>query len=92
MWRELCSWTGTPEECKAKFGGVPKGALLFILENDGGERARGYYDGLGNASHIGVYTGIGQGAVHASSSKGKVCESKFAGKTIRNGGWNRSGL
>lgn len=92
MWRQMCTWTGTPEECKKTFGKIPVGALLFILENDGGEVARGYTDGLGNASHVGVYTGIGDGAVHASSSRGCVAASKFKGKTIPNGGWNRVGL
>lgn len=50
-------WVGTPEECKKVFGGVPKGALLFIHVFDGGEVARGYKDGLGNAKHIGIKTG-----------------------------------
>lgn len=34
----------------------------------------------------------GNGAIHSSSSRGCVCTSKFAGKTIPNGGWNRVGL
>ncbi len=85
-------WVGTPEECRKRFGSIPKGAFLFILKNDGGETTRGYRDGLGNASHIGLYTGRGQGALHSSSSRGCVCESTFAGKTIRNGGWNTVGL
>ena len=50
-------WTGTPEECRKKFGSIPEGAILFIHAFDGGEEARGYHDGLGNASHIGVKTG-----------------------------------
>ena len=85
-------WVGTPEECKEHFGAIPKGAFLFILKQDGGEKARGYQDGLGNASHIGLYTGRGQGAIHSSSSRGCVTDSAFAGKTIRNGGWNTVGL
>ena len=50
-------WVGSPEECKKKFGSIPKGALLFIHVFDGGEVARGYKDGLGNAKHIGFKTG-----------------------------------
>lgn len=94
-WYRECKkngWVGTPEDCKRKFGTIPKGAFLFILENDGGEEKRGYHDGLGNASHIGVYTGTRQGAVHSSSTRKCVAESVFTGKTIRNGGWNRVGL
>lgn len=34
----------------------------------------------------------GDGAIHSSSSRGGVNTSKFAGKTIPNGGWNRVGL
>ena len=85
-------WVGSPEECKAKFGSVPKGATLFIHAFDGGEQKRGYYDGLGNASHIGIKTGTGKGAIHSSSSRGCVAESEFHDKTIRNGGWNTVGL
>ena len=35
---------------------------------------------------------FGNGAIHSSSSRGKVCTSKFRGETIKNGGWNRVGL
>ena len=85
-------WIGTPEQCKKKFGSVPKGALLFIHAFDGGEIKRGYHDDFGNASHIGIKTGRGKGAIHSSSSRGGVVESEFNDKTIRNGGWNRVGL
>ena len=89
-WRN-CVWTGTPEQCKAAFGAVPPGAWVFIVsDNDGGapEKYRG--DGLGDAGHMGVY--LGGCAIHASSSRGYVAESKFEGKTIKNGGWNMIGL
>ena len=91
MWRDMV-WRGSPEECRSAFGRIPLGAFLYILKDDGGERARGYQDGLGNASHVGVYTGSGKGAVHASASRGCVAESAFSGKTVHNGGWNRVGL
>lgn len=91
-WYRKMTWVGTPEECKQKFRTIPKGAILFILENDGGEVQRGYHDGLGNASHMGIYTNRGKGAIHSSQSRGCVCESEFHGKTIPNGGWNRIGL
>lgn len=91
MWRDM-AWKGTPEECKKKFGCIPVGAWLYIVSDNGGEVARGYRDGLGNAEHVGVYTGETLGAVHASASRGKVADSTFEGKTIRNGGWNQVGL
>ena len=107
-------WTGTPEECRKIFGSIPPGAFLFILSQNGKEPEKYRGDGIGNASHIGIYTGMtgdqmvdiaeasgdtmnprdcnyGSGAIHSSSSRGKVCTSSFAGKSI-NGGWNRIGL
>ena len=91
-WYRAMSWTGTPEECKARFGSIPDGAFLFILEQDGKEPAKYRRDGIGNASHIGIKTGKRQGAIHSSSSRGCVCESVFNDRTVRNGGWNRVGL
>lgn len=91
MYRDM-AWIGTPEECVAKYGSIPIGAWLYILEQDGGEPAKYKADGIGNASHVGVYTGSGKGAIHSSASRGEVCESAFAGKTIKNGGWNRVGF
>lgn len=94
-WYRKCQaegWVGPPEECVKIFGSVPKGAFLFIHAFDGGEKKRGYHDGLGNASHIGLKTGRGKGAIHSSSSRKKVAESEFHDKTIRNGGWNQVGL
>ena len=91
-WFREMTWTGTPEECVKVFGCVPKGAFLFIWADDGGEIKRGYHDGKGNASHIGIKTGRGKGAIHSSSSRGCVTESEFNDKTIKHGGWNRVGL
>ena len=86
-------WCGTPEECKAEFGRIPKGALVFIRE-DVSEDTPGKYrdDGIGDITHIGIKTGRGKGAIHSSKSRGGVCESDFKDKTIPNGGWNRVGL
>ena len=81
----------TPEECVRQLGTVPPGAFLFILAQDGGEPAKYRPDGLGNASHIGIVTGRGEGAIHSSASRGCVAESRFRNKTI-SGGWNRVGL
>ena len=90
-WFRKMTWTGSPEECKRKFGKIPVGAFLFIHNFDGGEVKRGYTDGLGNASHIGVYIAREDGAIHSSSTRGCVAYSKFVGKTIK-GGWNMIGL
>lgn len=81
----------TPEECVRQLGTVPHGAILFIHAYDGKEEKVGYHDGFGNASHIGIRTARSEGAIHSSSSRGCVAESKFKNKTI-NGGWNMVGL
>ena len=51
-------WVGTPEECKKKYGKIPRGAFLFVLKQDGGEPEKYQGDGIGNANHIGIYTGM----------------------------------
>ena len=65
------------------------------MEFDGNEPAKYKIDGIGNASHIGIYTGLytkGQkGAMASSKSKNGVIYSYFEGKTI-DGSWNRVGL
>ena len=92
-WYRKMDWVGTPEECKARFGCIPKGALLFILEAVSDSTPAKYReDGIGDATHIGIKTGQGKGAIHSSKSRGGVCESDFRDKTIPNGGWNRVGL
>ena len=112
-WYREMTWVGSPEDCKRQFGEIPKGAFLFILDRDGKEPAKYQSDGIGNASHIGIKTGMtgkqmvelagadgnqnanqfnkGDGALHSSASRGRVCTSVFKDKTIR-GGWNRIGL
>ena len=86
-------WAGPPEECARRFGSVPKGALLFILEPVSADTpAKFRSDGVGDAAHMGIVTGRGEGAIHSSQSKGGVVNSRFRGQTIPNGGWNRVGL
>ena len=76
-----------------QFGSVPKGALLFILEDVGPKTpAKFRNDGIGDVTHMGIVTGRNEGAIHSSQSRGGVVTSKFKGKTIPNGGWNRVGL
>ena len=49
-------WVGSPEDCKQKYGFIPPGAFLFILKQDGNEPSKYKSDGIGNASHIGIFT------------------------------------
>ena len=85
-----CVWKNTPEACIEEFGCIPDGAWLFIVSADG-VPAKYQGDDYGNASHMGVRICKGT-AIHASASRGKVAESVFNDKTVRNGGWNMVGL
>ena len=78
MWRNHITWKGTIEECKQKFGGIPPGAFLFLLKWDGGETARGYHDGLGNATHVGLYVGTSPLPVMDSQPTGGVQYRKLS--------------
>ena len=81
--RNACSWIGTKEECIKQFGFIPVGAWAFIWDNTGNEKQRGYYDGLGNYSHIGIY--VGDNLVRDST---RYKDSK--GNYVRNGPANRA--
>ena len=59
MWRNALSWRGTIAEAVDKFGQIPDGSWAFMLKHDGGEKEKGYNDGEGNASHVGIYVGGG---------------------------------
>ena len=69
MWRNYIGWKGTIEECKKKFGCIPQGAFLFLLKWDGKEEEKGYTDGLGNASHVGLYLGTTPSPLYGLSGK-----------------------
>ena len=66
-------WAGTPEECVKKFGCIPDGAILFIHHYDGKEPEKYRKDGIGNANHIGLKTGMtGQQMVDVAVAAGNT--------------------
>ena len=95
MFRNACSWTGTIAEAK-RLGYLVPGAVLFIVDHNGGEPSSYKGDGLGNASHIGFYLGEPGfydtwlhkqcNAAHSSASRGRAC-----GSTLKNA-WTHVGL
>lgn len=90
MWRNLLSQKGSIEDGVACFGGIPLGALIFIVDHDGGEPDR-YQDDEGNAWH--VYVKISDDMlIHASASNLMVTTRLFNDATIANGGPNAYGL
>lgn len=67
MWRSALKWKGTREEYKETYGAdIIPGVWVFGWKNDGGEVARGYKDGEGNAYHIGIYIGNGE-VIHSTT-------------------------
>ena len=80
MYRNACS-----EIVPLAIARLQPGMLLFIVAHDGGEPDRYKADGLGNASHVGWYTGGTYEVVHSSASKGGVVSS-----TLKNG-WTHAG-
>ena len=93
MARNAVSWLGTKEEAIAQFGEIPLGAWAFIWENKTGkEKDRGYYDGKGNYSHIGIY--VGENTVRDSTrykdSSGKYIRDGVADRSLN--AFNRIGL
>ena len=61
MWRDAV----TDREPITTIENIPAGALVFTVKNDGGERARGYNDNMGNAKHVGLYLGNGD-VIHST--------------------------
>lgn len=70
MYRNYFQWRGTKSECEKAFGRIPQGALVFKCRNDGGEKEKGYTDGLGNFYHVGMYVGSEQGNIINSTAGG----------------------
>lgn len=84
MYRNACD-SVHPLEVALREGLMSPGCVLFIVEQDGQEPDRYKADTLGNASHIGIYTGGTPEVVHSSSSRGGV-----VGSTLKNG-WTHVG-
>ena len=98
MYRNACSWVGTLEEAK-KEGRLVPGAALFIVEFDGKEPDEYKVDGLGNASHVGMYVGPNALTDVDKNGKSRVCDvvhssasmERVAGSTLKNA-WTHVGL
>lgn len=92
MARHAVSWIGTKEECIKKFGYIPVGAWAFMWDNTGNEKKRGYYDGLGNYSHIGIFVGddIVRDSTKIKNSSGAVIRDGVGNRPLS--AFNRIGL
>jgi len=93
MARHAVSWIGTKDECRKQFGSIPPGSWAFIWENKtGNEKTRGYSDGLGNYSHIGIYVGgdIVRDSTRWKNSSGEYVRDGVADRALS--AFNRIGL
>ncbi len=85
MIRRACTGIYTVSEARGR-GLIAPGWLVYILKQDGREPDKYKGDGVGNASHVGLYVGqTGAETVHASYSKGIVCPTLLAN------GWTHCG-
>ena len=84
MWRNMGYEKGTIAECVKKYGKVPIGTPILIVDHNGGEPAKYQGDGQGNAWH--VYIKVADGwLMHASQSNGGVSVKEFKDKAINGG-------
>lgn len=93
MARNAVSWIGTKEDCISAFGEIPPGSWAFIWEDKTGkEKDRGYYDGKGNYSHVGIYVGsnIVRDSTRYKGSDGNYIRDGVADRAVS--AFNRIGL
>ena len=83
MWRNMFSDKGTIEEGVEKYGEIPVGAAILIVDHDGGEPDR-YQDDEGNCWHIYIKVSATQ-LIHASESNGYVVYRSFDDEAITGG-------
>lgn len=85
MYRNYQQWHGSIKDAENAFGSLPIGCLVYTRKTDGGEKEKGYNDGLGNFVHVGIYLGEPRGVIH--STAGGVQWGKYPDKR-----WNYCSL
>lgn len=63
MWRNAV----TDRNKISDISGIPAGAWVFTIKDDGGEVERGYHDDMKNAAHVGIYLGNGD-VIHSTKT------------------------
>lgn len=86
LWRNgTLAWQGTISEAIALYGEKPQGCYLFRIKseddptyNDPPIPSQYYMDGIGNVTHVGIFTNIGQGVMQSGGYGGTgVHESNY---------------
>ena len=78
LWRNgSLVWKGTISEAETHFGGLPQGSYLFRIKpesdptyNDPPIPPQYYMDGIGNVTHVGIYTNLGLGVMQSGGYGG----------------------
>ena len=78
MWRDgSLVWQGTIAQAQSQFGGLPQGCYLFKIKpesdptyNDPPIPSQYYMDGIGNVTHVGIYTNMGLGVMQSGGYGG----------------------
>ena len=91
LWRSNnLTWKGTLQDAYIKWGvnswrNLPQGILLFRIKPDNDPDydnppipARYYMDGVGNVTHVGIMTGLGQGIMQSGG---------YGGRGVHESGW-----
>lgn len=93
LWRSNnLTWKGTLSQAYARWGvsswdQLPQGILVFRIKSESDPTynqppipARYYMDGIGNVTHVGVMTGMGQGIMQSGG---------YGGTGVHESGWRR---
>lgn len=91
LWRSNnLTWKGTLSEAYSRWGAsgwrnLPQGILLFRIKpetapdyNEPPIPAKYYMDGVGNVTHVGIMTGLGQGVMQSGG---------YGGRGVHESGW-----
>lgn len=88
LWRNgTLAWQGTIAEAEHAFGGKPQGCYLFRIKSEDDPDynnppipSQYYMDGIGNVTHVGIYTNIGLGVMQSGGYGGTgVHDSSYNG-------------
>lgn len=78
LWRNgSLAWQGTIADAVALYGAIPQGCYLFKIKpesdptyNDPPIPSQYYMDGIGNVTHVGIYTNLGLGVMQSGGYGG----------------------
>ena len=94
LWRSnRLYWKGTIADCIAAYGQIPQGALIFKCHPEGTPGydtipPQYYGDGIGNFTHVGIRTYLGQGVMQSGGYGGTGVHDSYYASSY----WTHVGL